>query len=496
MDVTSFILGFKKGAASGGGGGGSVEGVHTVTFMSEDGSTVLYERYVADGDDCANVVDRNLLATPTKESTAQYDYTYSGWSLTSGGSADASALKSVTADRTVYAAFEETARSFTVRFFSFDNVVQTLQATYGEQVTPPTLDAQVGYIHNGWTPNDLTIYGDTDFVAVWEKLTAFTKVSTATSTSTASVQEYAVNNDGTRLVGVLGGSAATAPIMWDLTAQEATTITTGISWPSAYGSAADYSPNGNRLLLGYCIGSGSSSKNVIGVFDITNDTYAKARDIVLNAYAHSNTNRCRFIDNENIYATIYHNTSDYVDYAYEFDVTSGETSWSKKTGKNIGKHGFNETRTKIAASYYVYANSVNTNYLIIASIVDGFTIEQTITTDKRAYSFAFNSDGSRVAAGFSGSVHVYDAASLTKLFEVTTGGTDTHYIDFVRGTNLLVVGSGKVVKVYNVAGDEPEEVENAIMYNGSSSISYVRSNNTGTHVVIGASKYAEVWALS
>ena len=53
-------------------GGGSVEGVHFVTFMSEDGTVELYKRPVADGDDCADVVERGLIPAPTKESTAQY----------------------------------------------------------------------------------------------------------------------------------------------------------------------------------------------------------------------------------------------------------------------------------------------------------------------------------------------------------------------------------------------------------------------------------------
>lgn len=169
MDVTSFILGFKKGAAIEV-GGGSVDGVHTVTFMSEDGNTVLYERPVADGDDCANVVDRGLLATPTKESTAQYDYTYSGWSLTSGGSANASALKSVAADRTVYAAFTSVVRYYTITYYDGDTVLKTESLSYGSM--PSYMPEKDGYSFNGWNPAFATVTGAATYSAQWlEKIT-------------------------------------------------------------------------------------------------------------------------------------------------------------------------------------------------------------------------------------------------------------------------------------------------------------------------------------
>lgn len=170
MDVTSFILGFKKGAASGT-GGGSVDGVHTVTFMSEDGSAVLYERLVVDGDDCANVVDRGLLATPTKESTAQYEYTYSGWSLTKGGSADASALKSVTADRTVYAAFTSAVRYYTITYYDGDTVLKTESLPYGAM--PSYTPEKDGASFDGWSPALDTVTGDATYSAQWQTQITF-----------------------------------------------------------------------------------------------------------------------------------------------------------------------------------------------------------------------------------------------------------------------------------------------------------------------------------
>ena len=84
---------------------GDYSDVHFVTFMNEDGSTELYKRPVADGDDCADPVKRGLISEPTKESTAQYNYTHVGWSASPSGALDENILKAVKADKTVYANF-------------------------------------------------------------------------------------------------------------------------------------------------------------------------------------------------------------------------------------------------------------------------------------------------------------------------------------------------------------------------------------------------------
>lgn len=151
---------------------GSMEGVYTVTFMTEDGSAVLYERLVVDGDDCANVVDRGLLVAPTKASTAQYNYTYSGWSLTSGGSANASALKSVTADRTVYAAFESEVREYTITYLDSDgSVLKTESLAYGS--TPNYIPEKNGASFTGWTPALATVTGNASYTAAWQEQITF-----------------------------------------------------------------------------------------------------------------------------------------------------------------------------------------------------------------------------------------------------------------------------------------------------------------------------------
>lgn len=151
------------------GGGGSVEGTATVTFCNYDG-TELFSRPVFVGDDCPDPVEQGKIDEPTRESTAQYNYAYSGWSLTAGGAASASALNVVMEDRTVYAAYTQNVRYYTVRFYDGTTLMQEMQVAYGSVATEPSTGKD-GYNFVGWTPSDLTIYADTDFYGTWEEST-------------------------------------------------------------------------------------------------------------------------------------------------------------------------------------------------------------------------------------------------------------------------------------------------------------------------------------
>lgn len=154
-------------------GGGAVEGTVIVTFCNYDG-TPLYSRPVFVGDDCPDPVEQGKIDEPTRESTVQYTYAYSGWSLTADGTASASALKAVTEDRTIYAAFVANVRYYTARFYNGATLMQEPQlVAYGSKATPPDT-IKTGYDFVGWTPSDLTIYGDTDFYGEWEEFRGYT----------------------------------------------------------------------------------------------------------------------------------------------------------------------------------------------------------------------------------------------------------------------------------------------------------------------------------
>ena len=133
-----------------------------------NGSTLLYTATVADGGDGTYGG-----STPTKASTAQYTYTFAGWSRTNGGSVDSTALKAVTADRNVYAVFTATVRTYTVFWKNGTTTLQTdTNVPYGTTPTyygsTPVYNGSgdaADYEFSGWSPSVGAITGDTTYTA-------------------------------------------------------------------------------------------------------------------------------------------------------------------------------------------------------------------------------------------------------------------------------------------------------------------------------------------
>lgn len=139
-----------------------------VYFYDDSGNTLLKTVTVYDGGDAAYSG-----SNPTRASTAQYSYSFSGWSLTAGGAANANALKAVVSDRNVYAAFTSTIRKYTVRFYNGTTLAQTVsEVPYGSNAsytsdTPVKTDVEKpeDYEFIGWNPSPNGITGNTDCYA-------------------------------------------------------------------------------------------------------------------------------------------------------------------------------------------------------------------------------------------------------------------------------------------------------------------------------------------
>lgn len=188
MDMTSFVLGLQAGKNAGGGsGGGSSDDVRYVTFMNHDGTVELGKKAVAVGDDCADPIARGVFDTPTRESTAQYDFSFVGWATTPNGAWDESALDAVTEDRTVYAAYASAVRYYTITFYDDDGttVLKTDSVAYGS--TPSYTPTKEGYTFVGWTPALAAVTGDASYAATWIEKVDFA------SLTWAKVAEYAEN---------------------------------------------------------------------------------------------------------------------------------------------------------------------------------------------------------------------------------------------------------------------------------------------------------------
>ena len=153
--------------------GGGAEGCVIVTFMN--GDEVLLTRPVYIGDDCPNPLTQGRIDTPTKESTVDTVYTYSGWSLTDGGSADTNSFSNVTEDRTVYAAYTESVRYYTVNFYDGETLLKTEQVAYGGSSSYTY--RKDNHVFNGWNPEPTNITGDLDCYGAWEESYSFADAS-------------------------------------------------------------------------------------------------------------------------------------------------------------------------------------------------------------------------------------------------------------------------------------------------------------------------------
>lgn len=158
-------------AISGIGSVAASDDVRYVTFMN--GDTVLYKKAVATGDDCVDVLTKGLIETPTKESDAQYDYTFYGWGAEDGGAADDTILQNITEDKTVYAIFAATVRYYTITWLDDDGVTELpgqTQWAYG--TVPSYTPSKTGFSFSNWNPTPVSVTGDASYTAVWgEKIT-------------------------------------------------------------------------------------------------------------------------------------------------------------------------------------------------------------------------------------------------------------------------------------------------------------------------------------
>ena len=131
-----------------------------VRFYNE--TSLVDLQWVKDGESGQNPITRalNPIQTPTKDSTAQYNYTFSNWD---------GDYTNVTEARNIYATYNSTIRRYTVYFYNMDELLYTVEnVQYGSSTsysgsTPTKLgvDNPEDYIFTGWYPTPENIQGET-----------------------------------------------------------------------------------------------------------------------------------------------------------------------------------------------------------------------------------------------------------------------------------------------------------------------------------------------
>lgn len=132
---------------------------YTITFNNWDGSLITTKKFVY------NAMPSYTGADPTRPATAQYTYTFKGWTP---------AFVAVTENKTYTAEYNATVNTYSITFVDDDNTpLKTLEnVPYGE--TPsyggtPTkaATAQYSYTFAGWTPTIASVTGNATYKATY-----------------------------------------------------------------------------------------------------------------------------------------------------------------------------------------------------------------------------------------------------------------------------------------------------------------------------------------
>ena len=155
--------------------------INTYTVTWKNGDTVLQSGKVAYGTKPAYTG-----ATPTKAATAQYTYTFKGWSPE---------IVAVTGDTTYTAEFNSVLREYTVTWKNGDTVLQSGKVAYSTKpaytgATPTkAATAQYTYTFKGWTPEIVAVTGDTTYTAEFNATTNIYKVTWKNGNSVLKINE-------------------------------------------------------------------------------------------------------------------------------------------------------------------------------------------------------------------------------------------------------------------------------------------------------------------
>ncbi|MBQ9295837.1 MAG: InlB B-repeat-containing protein [Paludibacteraceae bacterium] len=130
---------------------------YLITFRNDDGTVLKSEE-----------VEYGMLpivpATPTKESTVQYNYEFAGWTPT---------VTLVSQAATYTATYNSSVREYLVTFLNDDNSIISMQSCkYGSYPTIPSTPtknatAEYSYTFAGWTPNIAAVSGDVTYKAMF-----------------------------------------------------------------------------------------------------------------------------------------------------------------------------------------------------------------------------------------------------------------------------------------------------------------------------------------
>lgn len=129
---------------------------YAVRFYDDysDSRALIHTQWIAEGGDATDPVAGGLISVPTKSSTTEYSYSYSGWDVP---------LTNITAPREITATYTQKARTYSVRWYIGNTLKYTKMVAFGAEAVYPgsePVDPDGVNAFRGWS---VTISGSTFF---------------------------------------------------------------------------------------------------------------------------------------------------------------------------------------------------------------------------------------------------------------------------------------------------------------------------------------------
>lgn len=133
---------------------------YTITFVNENGEVLQSSKWEY------GTTPSYTGETPAKAATAQYSYTFAGWTP---------AISAVTGEATYTATYTATVNEYTITFKNEDGtVLQSGKVAYGEmpvyngETPTKAATAQYTYTFAGWTPEIVSVVGEAVYTAIFK----------------------------------------------------------------------------------------------------------------------------------------------------------------------------------------------------------------------------------------------------------------------------------------------------------------------------------------
>ncbi len=311
-------------------------------------------------------------STPTKTATAQYTYTFSGWSPT---------IVAATADATYTAQFSSTVRSYTIRFLNGSSVLQSSSVKYGTTPsytgTTPTKSAtaQYTYTFSGWSPTIYAVNKAQDYTAQFSSTVRSYKITGASAnTAMGTVSGTATKQYNQTVTLTATPKSCYKFVQWnDGNTSNPRTVT--VQGTATYTATFEETISGTcGTYVNWYFNECTGALRIVGAGAMTN--YSSYSDVPWYTYRESITS----VSIANTVTTLG---------SYVFDNYSNLTSVSLGTGITfIGNYAFCNCDKLTSITIPTSVTSIGTDAFYNCSALTSLTIPSSVTSIK-AYAFYY-----------------------------------------------------------------------------------------------------------